>query len=386
MERRNYAPTLYEKRYKELGIQSGFLVVLAAMATAFIAQMMQIGVLKADNFTDVFYTNSFRGSFEWFKKLDVIGMVVQAVISIFSLVGVCLIVIRVMTSLLFLSARGLWEEVHELKQAGGESEMYDFGVIGMAKNWAKGKAGTGLDALFGAILVLLPDVKRYSDFGERSGQSFDEDITISQYMLKIALPTVLAVFFLAMGFNGTLVKGLAVTVDAMGTIADKAVSVNYAGFVEDIINSGSGYRFTYAASGTEQGKLQEKLAKDLYGRAIAAARGADQSQLYQIGINVENALRDFPSWCANSPQVSTKVKDGLRSNAADRYYGYLGFEVISNTSSTKSSGEVTSPISLSSLMEGTGLVADQGFERYFHIYIKQTNSFDGSYFNVDELK
>ena len=149
-------------------------------------------VARADNFTDIFYTNSFRGAFTWVEKLDWLGMVVQVVISVFSLLGVVLLTIRIMTSMLYLSAKGMWEEVHDLKSVGGESELYDFGLLNMAKGWAHGKAGTGLDAIIGAILILLPDVKKYSDFGEKAGgQKFDEDTTISQYMLKIALPTVM---------------------------------------------------------------------------------------------------------------------------------------------------------------------------------------------------
>lgn len=372
-------------RYRDLmGLEAIAFILLSAAFMLWIS--MNIVVVNADNFTDVFYTNSFRGSFEWFKKLDWIGMVVQAVISVFSLVGVSLIVIRIMTSMLFLSAKGLWEEVHDLKQSGGESEMYDFGLINMAKTWAKGKAGTGLDAILGAVLVLLPDVKRYSDFGEKSGQKFDEDISISQYMLKIALPTVLAVFFLAMGFNGTLVKGLAVTVDAMGTLADKAVSVNYAGFVEDLVAAGSGYKFTFGMDGTERGQLKESIAKDLYGRVVSEARGATQAQLYAIGQSIESQVENnFDDAVSNSTQISQKVQEGFSSENGDRYYSYLGFDVVANTSE-QSGVESAWTVSLAELLgDVNGLTSTEGYEKYYHIFVKQTNSFDGSYFNVDEL-
>lgn len=361
--------------------------VLMLLAVSFLCSLVCLNVVevRADNFTDVFYTNSFRGSFEWFKKLDWIGMIVQAVISVFSLVGVALIVIRVMTSMLYLSAKGLWEEVHDLKDTGG-SEMYDFGLVNMAKTWAQGKAGTGLDAILGAVLVLLPDVKRYSDFGEKSGQKFDEDVTMAQYILKIALPTVLAVFFLAMGFNGTLVKGLAVTVDAMGTFADKAVSVNYSGFVEDLVASGSGYKFTYNLDGTEKGKLQQSIAKDLYGRVVSEVRGATTAQLYAIGQQVEVALGSaFDEAVGSSSQISEQVREGLNTAQADRYYSYLGYDIVANTSSTAMSDSVVS-IPLSELIPSDmGLDSTPDYSKTYHLFIKQTNSFDGSYFNVDEL-
>lgn len=355
-----------------------------------VATQPSVVIARADNLVDIFYTNSFRGSFEWFKKMDWLGMLVQAVISIFSLVGVSLIVIRIMTSLLYLSAKGLWEEVHDLKQGGGESELYDFGFVNMAKSWAKGKAGTGLDAIFGAVLILLPDVKKYSDFGEKSGEKFDDDTTMTQYILKILLPTVLAISFLAMGFNSTLTKGLAVTVDGLGAFADKCVSVNFAGFVDDMVNSGTGYKFTFAAAGTQEGKLQEALAKDLYGRVMSSARGANTAQLQQIGINIESAINEnFDSWVSNSSQISEKVASNLGTENGDRFYSYLGFEVIANSSTNETSGQV-GQLLLSDIMEGTGLVGSttadgNAFDKVFHIYIRQTNSFDGSYFNVDDV-
>lgn len=362
-------------------VVAGFVMLLLVWLSS------NVVVVHADNFTDVFYTNSFRGSFEWFKKLDWIGMIVQAVISIFSLVGVSLIVIRVMTSMLYLSARGLWEEVHDLKQ-GGESEMYDFGFISMAKSWAKGKAGTGLDAIFGAVLLLLPDVKKYSDFGERSGQSFDEDISISQYILKIALPVVLAVFFFAMGFNGTLMKGLAVTVDAMGTAADKAVSVNYSGFVEDLVNSGLGYKFTFEMDGTEKGKLEQAIAKDLYGRIISEVRGANQAQLYQIGINVQTYIEDnFENSVVESRQIAESVREGLTAENGDQFYGLLSHNIVVNTSATASTDDPgVMSVSSTDLLNGVeGIDASTSdYVKYYHIFVWQSTNTNDYYFNFDD--
>lgn len=359
-------------------ILSLFVLIAAIMCNSTV-------VARADNFTDIFYTNSFRGAFEWIQKLDWIGMIVQIVISVFSLVGTALLVIRIMTSMLYLSAKGLWEEVHDLK-SGGESDKYDFGLINMAQSWAKGKAGTGLDAIIGAVLILLPDVKRYSDFGEKSGGKFEEDINISQYMLKIALPTVMTVFFFAMGFNGTLFKALAVTVDAMGTVADKAVSINYAGFVDDLVNSGTGYQFVFSASGTNQGELQQSISKDVYGRAVSQLKGANASQLYTIGQNVETWVTDnvTPDNVASNSvsQISEQVITGLGGDSADQYMGYLGYEILVN-GSPEATGALSSVEMSSFLTDVSGISELQGQEKYLHLFVRQTTGFNGSYFNLE---
>lgn len=374
-----------------------FIFLLALFTTS------SVCVANADNFIDIFYTNSFRGAFEWIKKLDWVGLIVQWVISVFSLFGVALVVIRIMTSMLYLSSRSLWEEVHDLKQSNSEGDKYDFGMINMLKSWTKGKAGTGFDALIGAVLILLPDVKKYSDFGEKASGDFDQNMTITQYMLKIALPTVMTVFFFAMGFNGTLFQMLAITVDAMGTAADKAISINYAGYVEDLVNSGVGYKFYFNAQNTNLGDFQQGLAKDLYGRLVSEVRGADAEQLYQLGKNVEAyvATIDY-SALSTCSQISQNVKETLAGGGSsggeesagsreDNMVPYLGYDIIINGSASAAGEFGGEAHTVDDFFGSTFGEAVPRYEsaytenqtKYIHLFIRQTSSFSGSYFNLD---
>lgn len=347
---------------------------------------------KADNFTDIFYTQSFRGAFSWLQNLDWIGMILQAVISIFSVLGVSLVAIRIMTSILYLSSRALWDEVSDLKETG-ESDKYDFGFINMAKNWARGKAGTGLDAILGAILILLPDVKKYSDFGPRAGDKFDQDISITQYILKILLPTVMITFFCAMGFNGTLWQFLAVTVDGMGKIADTAVSINYAGFIDDLIKTGTGYEFSFGSLGTNKGDLQEDIAKDIYGRVVSKVDNINKNQLYAIGQSIEADLKELTISDDNT-RVTEEIRAGATSNdpSSDAYWGYLGYEVVVNTSGEDSGAdyifEVSNYVGTSGESGDTGesgITQIGSTKEYIHVYLKQTKSFNGNFFNTDAI-
>lgn len=391
-------------------------IMLVMLIATAVFTLFSVQVGRADNFTDIFYTNSFRGAFNWIQKLDWLGMIVQIVISTFSLFGVCLMTIRIMTSMLYLSAKGMWEEVHDLKQSGGESEKDFLGLFGMAKSWAKGKAGTGLDAIIGAVLILLPDVKKYSDFGEKSGQKFDEDVSISQYMLKIALPTIMTVFFFAMGFNGTLFQALAVTVDFMGTLADQAVSINYAGFAQDLVNSTTGYKFIFSSSGTNEGKLQQKIANDIYARIVTDVRGANSSQLYAIGQRVESYVQNnftaskIAAACGNEggdksyTAVNPKVAAGLAGEYSDKYVPYITYTIDVNGASSATgaiSQSVDSFIGASGStaedadnivgdggtiadMGDTGIVMAEGHRnKYIHVFIRQTTDFNGGFFSMD---
>lgn len=367
---------IYNSRWRYRALHFGLCSVIMFFMFVLLMNIFS-GIYSAESFTDIFYTNSFRGSFEWIQKLDWVGKVIQIVISVFSLFGIALMTIRILTSMLYLSSKGLWEEVSELKETpSGDSAFDVFGVLGMTKSWLKGKSGTGLDAIMGAILILLPDVKKYSDFGKHANGKFDSDLNISQYMLKIALPTVLCTFFFAMGFNGTLFKALAVSVDFLGAFADQAVSVDYAGYVEDLVNSGTGYKFTFDMDGTDQGKLKQSLAKDIYGKVISKGEGLTSSQLYAIGQNIESQVADMQP-------TDTLVSSAVQELAGtDRYWKYMGFETIVNTSPT--ANNASADVSIGDVLS-TSAGLGGGDEMYVHVFIKQVTSVDGSYFNVDEV-
>lgn len=389
-------PSMIRRRNSQ-GYLSGSILVLAALVAM---GALATGTMhaSADNFTDIFYTNSFRGAFQWFKYLDWVGTLVQIVISAFSLFGVALMTIRIMTSLLFLSAKGMWEEVHDLKSQGGSEEKDLFGLLGMGKSWVQGKAGTGLDAIVGAVLLLLPDVKRYSDFGEKAGGDFSEDMTVTQYILKIAVPTVMTVFFFAMGFNGTLFHALAVTVDFMGEFADRAISVNYTGLVDDMINRNTGYRFTYDLDGTNMGKFKQGLAKDIFGRVVSKVKGIDDVTMEKAGKYIEASIVNgiTAEELAGLPNVTEKVSQGLQANP-EAYIQYIGYNVAINTSSTSLTGELIDPIDLLTILGGVsstgstgatgsaGTTGDSGVVKvgddtyYLHIVFKGNGDYNGAF-------
>lgn len=366
-------------------------VVLLAVLVAFISNHVFI-LAKADNFTDVFSQPGFRGSFNWIQKLDWVGGIVQAVISCFALIGTALIIIRIMTSLLYLSARGLWEEVHDNKETG-ESQFYDFGLVSMAKSWAKGKAGTGLDAIIGAILILLPDVKKYSDFGEKSHNDFGEDITMSGYVLKILLPTVLSIFFLAMAFNGTLMKGVATSVDLLGAFADKVVSQNYVGFAEDVANSLS-YQFTTKGDSTARGKFMYGMQMDVFGKLVAQIENPSQQQLEALGKKVEEVITaDKLAGDENHlSQFAEPVKSGIKNSASDsvldassdRFWNYIKYDIIINGSQGNDSHY---SIAIDDIIPVGGDLAsvnpdETTNKRYIHIYLEPKGTYSGTYFNA----
>ena len=365
--------TVSARRYKSNAFCETFML-LTCLVLSFITVSLcleSVGIIVyGDNFTDIFFTNSFRGSFEWIQKFDFVGKIMQIVISVFSLIGVALFSMRVMTTFVYLSSKGLWDEVSELKT--GPSDGKDiFGVVGSLKTWTSGKSGTGLDAIIGAVLILLPDIKKYSDAGKHSGGNFSEDMTMGKYALSIALPFVICTFIFAMGFNGTLWQAMAISVDALGSVADKAISVDYAGYVDDIVNSGIGYKFSFSLDDSAQGKLKQSMAKDIYGKIISKGENLNQAQLYAVGQRVEEMVSGISA--GSDALVSDKVKELA---GTDRYWKYMGYETVVNTSPT--APNETLSISVGEALSGAGL--EGGQEMYIHVFVKQVTAIDGNYF------
>lgn len=344
----------------------------------------------ADNFTDIFRTNSFRGAMTWIKKLDWVGMLLQIVISTFSLFGVALMTIRIMTSFLYLSAKGMWEEVHDIKSevnSGGDKDF--IGLVGMAKTWAGGKHGTGLDAIIGAVLILLPDVKKYSDFGEKSGAKFKhnaDDMTMSNYALEILLPTIVCVFLFAFAFNGSMFNAIAITVDGLGSFADVLISRDYAGIVNDMAATVGGYSFSFSSEGSNLGKFKQGLAMNIYGRIFSATKNTDAATNEAIGLAVENTVADWfqsgPSALTeNAPQVTAKTKEGLQSEAGDNFVGNIGYEMVVNSS--PDAVGAWKNVEIKDFLP-SGSTVSVGDAQYLHIFLNQAKSFSGSYFNIDD--
>ena len=67
--------------------------------------------------TSIFTSPAFSGSMETISKLNWVGWLLSGIISVFCLVGLFLTVFRIMTSLMYLSGRNVFDKIHEIKTA-----------------------------------------------------------------------------------------------------------------------------------------------------------------------------------------------------------------------------------------------------------------------------
>ena len=140
-------------------------LLLIALCTYFVLNSFHL--VKADNLLDLFDSYAFRGSLKTIDKFNWVGKLMSYIISVFSMLGLFLICYQRLISLLYLAGRNTFDTVHEIKSSlSGGSGRDAFGIRSMFTNAMQGggQYGTGLDAIVGFLLSLLPDVKKYSDY------------------------------------------------------------------------------------------------------------------------------------------------------------------------------------------------------------------------------
>lgn len=276
-------------------------LLLIAMCAYLVLNTIHLAL--ADNLLDLFDSYAFRGSLKTIDKFNWVGKLMSYIISVFSMIGLFLVCYQRLISLLYLAGRNTFDTVHEIKSSlSGGSGRDAFGIRSMFTNAMQGggQYGTGLDAIVGFLLSLLPDVKKYSDYNpERMAFNVQEDDSCTTYMLKTAIPTIMMIFFFAMGYNGTLWQGYGVIVDAMGTAADQLVSTDLNSIVSTAMNTGKAYKFSWDASDSDYGDFMQDMVKAVYKQALKNGRDYTSDTQQTVGSYVDNIFLNGKGYGGN---------------------------------------------------------------------------------------
>lgn len=341
-------------------------------------------VFAADNtssgdLTDLFYTSAFSGSWSVFSKFNWLGFILNFVITAFCLIGLALVCYQRLVTLLYLSSRSLFDRIHEIKMAGKGGKA--LGLPGILKDTiTSANHGTGVDAIVSFGLSLLPDVYAYSDYcAERLSYNLRDDDTVTTYMLKIAMPTILTIFFFAIGFNGTLFRAYGSVVNAMATAADKVIEEDLDATLTKWLNSGASYNFCFDDDGTELGSLKQKIAKSMYQKILAKSNDLTTANKQTIGSAIDSYISS--SVTATNLQKYAKGYDG-----SDRDVKNLQYSVCINSSSKISgelggSGKAISDFGLS----GTLKSPTASTKYYIHVFVsKKADADETNYFEINK--
>jgi hypothetical protein len=288
-----YSPG-YEKSEKQLVkmIKLELMLLLGILSILIIASAV---TTHADNLLDIVNYDGFKGSLEVFSNYAIfnkLGWLLNFIISAFSFIGFFLLFYQRMVTILYLSAKPLFNKIHDMKGTGSKPLGLDaiFNNV-MGKGQIK---STGMDAIIDFFLSLLPDVKEASDYNDRAKEIYNltDNDTITTYLLHISLQTILLMFAFAMGFNGTLFAAYATITEAMCTVADNFVELKLDAYVDRLINSGQAYKFAYDADGSNIGKIQQDIAEKVYAKCVKQLAEPSTDANLKVGAAVDEKLKD----------------------------------------------------------------------------------------------
>lgn len=318
--------------------------------------------------TDLFSTKAFQGSWEVINKFNWLGWLMNFLISAFCLLGLWLVFFQRMITLLYLSSRNLWDNVYEVKSSASGSSF--FGMKTLFERVIKAEDGTGADAFITFLYGLLPNVQKYSDYNpDGSIGNLEETDNALNYMLKTFPMTVLLVFFLALGWKGTLGQIYGTVVDGMTAVADNAVTINLAGYVDRIFAAGNHYRFTIDAEGTNLSSMQQQCATRAYQEIVAKGKVLDGGLRNDIGKQVEERVKD-----GITDELGAEVT-GKKEGFTDIDWKMVTPRVILSTTQAESDNVYSFEVP-------SGVFGDSA---YINIYLNADKTY-GDYFNRDYIE
>lgn len=326
--------------------------------------MTTVTYADGPSLTKVFTTKAFQGSWEVINKMNWLGWLMNMMIGSFSFIGLCLIFYQRMISLLYLSARGFFDQVYDIKN---DNKGKFFGFLSLGKNTFEGSYGTGLDSFIGFFLGLMPNVKKYSDFNpEKMHPKISEDEEALSYILKTAPSSIALIFFFTMGFGGQLGKAYGCVVDGLMSVADHVFSTNLDKYVDKFFAMGNNYDFSVGKDGSDMGTKQLKIAKAIYGDVCSEVNAESTEARAEIGANVERYVQ--------SHLTTDKLNAGFSTNMTDASWDNVDYNVIVNSNQTASSGEFIDPVPITDFASGY-----QGKDKYVHILLSLDKNADTSY-------
>ena len=319
-----------------------------------------------ESLTDLFQTRVFRGSWEFVTRFGWIAGLMNWVISAFSFIGMCLIMISRITSLLYLTNRPIFDQIYDIKNDGKGQSF--FGLKNAFNDTFNAKYDTGADSILNFLLGLAPNIKRYSDYNpERPNPAIDENDSVLNYFLKMLPSTVALMVFLSMGYGGQLGKAYGMIVDGLMVVADEFVAFKLDDFIEDTIHIGENYKFTLNNDGTEQGKVKQAIANSVY-RNVASKFSLNTDQKQSIGRSIEQLVQSG----INAGSVQNFVGSNLDMNS-DNAWSAIKSEVTMNSNPVADGAIMT--IDLKSNLGFTG-----DSDMYIHIFVRQNGNAGTDFF------
>lgn len=279
--------TYIVKRFQRVLITLSFLIACCLIVPSL------VGAEDGQALTDLFSTAAFTGSWKVFSKFNWLGSILNFFISAFCLIGLMLTAFRILLTLLYKSNEVLFDKIHSLHGNGnGVLAIKDNLLSAVGVGGGGGNFGTGVDAIINFVLSLMPDIVMYSDYNpDKMMYNLKEDDTMTTYLLKISLPTIMAIFFFSIGFNGTLLKAYGTVAEAMAKGSQRFIEEDLTEALNKVASAGASYSFPVDST-NDFDKYRCSIKKSIYAKMLMKTTDLTTSTLQTLGKNIDTFVNN----------------------------------------------------------------------------------------------
>ena len=313
-----------------------------------------IQIANADSMSglnDIFNTEAFVGNTKWLEKFNWVGELVQMCITVFGLLIAVILFGQILVTLIYFAARPFWDAVDNVKQAETGLLNYTYSTFSNIK----GNVSRGSDIVMNYLMLLMPNVKKYSEMGSDSA---DQNWTFSTWLISTFPAKCFLILIVSMTINGTLMQAYMMVVDGMGVVAQRFVDFNSEDFVNKVFNNMTeGYKFAVGSTGIGYDKAQGEIANSIYREAIKKLKDNTTDAKVTLGSNIERYVTQELS----KELIESKVMPKLDSSLTEDEWAKLKIETVCNNTPT-----ATNAISVTGSSIGLNSAGDK--QLYVHIY------------------
>lgn len=300
---------------------------------------------------DIFNTEAFVGNTKWLEKFNWVGELVQMCITVFGLLIAVILFGQILVTLIYFAARPFWDSVDNVKQAETGLLNYTYATFSNIK----GNVSKGSDIVMNYLMLLMPNVKKYSEMGSDSA---DQNWTFTTWLISTFPAKCFLILIVSMTINGTLMQAYMMVVDGMGVVAQKFVDFNSEDFVNKIFNNmTAGYQFAVGSTGIGYDKAQGEIAESIYREAIKKLKDNTTDAKVTLGSNIERYVTQELS----KELIESKVMPALDSSLTEDEWGKLKIETVCNNTPS-----ATNAITVTGSSIGLNSAGDK--QLYVHIY------------------
>lgn len=317
---------------------------------------------------DIFNTEAFIGNSKWLEKLNPIGAVIQAFITIGGFVAAIIVAVQTMITLIYFGNPNLWDNVFEVKQSKKGLISYTAGMI-PGKGNMMSTLSNGSDIVIDYLILLCPNIKRYSENDENQYES------ITTWFMGTFVKKCILLLAISMMINGSFLKLYMVIVDGLGVVAERFVETDSKAIVNRLLNTGANYTFSLGKSGQGFDTVQGDICTKIYKEIVKTSKNVTTDAKYSLGSSIESYVK--------RNYTESAVRERLLGVAPDykmtpEDWKRVTVKVVMNGSSSNTNGVTISASDL-----GLDDAAGQGQKRYIHLYFQAGRAVDTTkYFSV----